>query len=379
MEFLKRVSKLPVAPLSEDNIEELANILSDSLVECNADEKSLFSHLCTQLLDQIKKEKAPSFSTIRESQIALDRISFISSKSNKKPSVAHKLPTKPRYYQFETLASCNAACSFCPYTTMARKGARMSDETIDYLISQIAIRDPNDSFSVCTHKVSEPLLDDRLPNIIVKILKSHPKVKFGLTSNLNYVPQHFWENLLHIYENYGARVSISVSLNDSDPQRYLELMKMDQSKTLKNMRDLHDICGRYFERGLNQITVTRTSTHGMHDYEFLKFVKQHFPKFTPELFKINSWVEKDNDSINDYTQLIFGERSCKEWGRLSINAEGNASLCCMDSESVKSLGNIYTHTLEEMYNIKCQQFVPSSLKRQDSVSPCSGCNYPSIL
>ena len=65
MQFLKRVSKLPVAPLSEDKIEELDNILSDSLVECNADEKSLFSHLCTQLLGQIKNEKAPSFSTIR--------------------------------------------------------------------------------------------------------------------------------------------------------------------------------------------------------------------------------------------------------------------------------------------------------------------------
>ena len=48
---------------------------------------------------------------------------------------------------------------------------------------------------------------------------------------------------------------------------------MDQSKTLKNMHDLHEICDKYFELGLSEITVTRTSTQGMHDYEFAKFVK----------------------------------------------------------------------------------------------------------
>ena len=55
-----------------------------------------------QILDQIK-EKAPSFSTIRESQIALDRISIKSPKSNKKTSLARKLPTKPRYYRLKHL------------------------------------------------------------------------------------------------------------------------------------------------------------------------------------------------------------------------------------------------------------------------------------
>ena len=373
MEFLKRVSELPVAPISKEDIDKLSDILDNSKHASNPDEKLIFN-MCTKILDQIRRDKAPSFSSIKESTIALKSLN-----SKNKSIKPRNLPQKPRYYQFETLASCNAGCSFCPYTTMARKGAKMSDETIKNLISQISTRDPDDSFSVCTHKVSEPLLDSRLPDIIINILQSHPKVKFGLTSNLNFVPEGFWEKLLSIYKAYGNRISLSISLNDSDPKRYVELMKMDQSKTLENMRKLHDICDSYFACGLHHITVTRTSTQGMHDYEFLKFVKHNFPKFTPELFKLNSWVEKDNDSINDYTQLIFGNNSCKEWGRLSINAEGNASLCCMDSESVKSLGNIYTHTLEEMYNIKCQQFVPASMERKDSISPCSSCNYPSII
>ena len=39
----------------------------------------------------------------------------------------------------------------------------------------------------------------------------------------------------------------------------------------------------------------------------------------------------------------------------------------------------YTHTLEQLYLIKCQQFVPSNHKRKDSLNPCANCNYPSQL
>ena len=379
MQFLERVSRHQPGAMTEDAIHELSNSLIDSLSKCNIEEKYLIANLCTQLLNQIERDKAPSFTSIKEAEIALEYFSSNLSRAQKHQPKVHVLPLKPKYYQFETLASCNAGCSFCPYTTMARKGTKMSDETIDYLISQISTRDPSDNFSVCTHKVSEPLLDSRLLNIVVKVLDSHPRVKFGITSNLNFVPNHFWEELLSIYQNYGARISLSVSLNDSDPHRYAMLMRMDQSKTLKNMHDLHEICDKYFELGLSEITVTRTSTQGMHDYEFAKFVNDNFPKFTPGFFKLNSWAEKDNDSINDYTKLIYGDRSCKEWARISINAEGNTSLCCMDSESVKSLGNIYTHTLEQLYLIKCQQFVPSNHKRKDSLNPCANCNYPSQL
>ena len=379
VEILKKISRLPVAPISEKDINELSNILQRSVTEFATDEQILIKSLCAHLLDQIRRDKAPSFSTIKESQIALEKISIGLAKKNPQSSVYPKLSIKPRYYQFETLASCNAACSFCPYTTMARKGARMSDETIDNLISQISKRDHRDLFDVCIHKVSEPLLDSRLISIMNKVLESHPRATFSITSNLNFVPQDFWKELLLVVEKYGNRVALSISLNESNAKRYSELMKMSQERTLQNMKELHEICDQYFSYGLKSIFVTRISTQGMHDYEFLEFVRHNFPKFTPDLFKLNSWVEKDNDVINDHTQLIFGDRSCKEWSRLSINAEGFASLCCMDSESVKSIGNVYSHSLDEMYKMKCQQFSPASLKRKDSILPCSSCNYPSTL
>ena len=36
----------------------------------------------------------------------------------------------PRHVHLETLAVCNAACHFCPYPTLDRKGTRLSSSVI---------------------------------------------------------------------------------------------------------------------------------------------------------------------------------------------------------------------------------------------------------
>lgn len=370
LKYIDYVSNLAIKPLTSSEFSTLKRLYNNS--ECSP--KSPQFGLIEHINNQINNDGAISYSSKQEAKIFGLLI-------RNQGAILHSgpMPKHPKYYQFETLASCNAGCSFCPYTTMARKGTKMSDETIDYLIRQISKRDPEDSFSVCTHKVSEPLLDKRILSIIKKVLDSHPGAKFGITSNLNYVPERFWDNLLHLFKNHGPRISLSISLNDSDELRYRDLMKMDQKKTLANLDKLHSCAHEFMAAGLKKIELTRASTNGMHDYEFVKFVEKRYPLFTPELFKISSWVEKDNDLMSTFRSSLYGDFSCKEWGRLSINAEGNASLCCMDSESVKSLGNIYSNSLEEIYNLKIQQFVPSTKKRKDSVSPCASCNYPSIL
>jgi len=37
----------------------------------------------------------------------------------------------------ETIALCNAACSFCPYATLERKGTRMSDALVEKIIDDL--------------------------------------------------------------------------------------------------------------------------------------------------------------------------------------------------------------------------------------------------
>src|SRR5688572_20298176 len=43
----------------------------------------------------------------------------------------------PYLVHLETLASCNAACGFCPYPTLERKGTRMPDDLIEKIIGDL--------------------------------------------------------------------------------------------------------------------------------------------------------------------------------------------------------------------------------------------------
>jgi sulfatase maturation enzyme AslB (radical SAM superfamily) len=43
----------------------------------------------------------------------------------------------PALVHIETLAQCNASCTFCPYVSMERKGTRMPDSLIEKVIDDL--------------------------------------------------------------------------------------------------------------------------------------------------------------------------------------------------------------------------------------------------
>ncbi|MGH8677869.1 MAG: hypothetical protein ACREUQ_05895, partial [Burkholderiales bacterium] len=64
----------------------------------------------------------------------------------------------PAFVHLETLALCNAACDFCPYPTIARKGERMPDALIEKIINDLADIPREIRFQLAPYKVSEPFL-----------------------------------------------------------------------------------------------------------------------------------------------------------------------------------------------------------------------------
>lgn len=43
----------------------------------------------------------------------------------------------PAHVHLETVALCPAACNFCPYPTLDRKGERMSDALLDKVLTDL--------------------------------------------------------------------------------------------------------------------------------------------------------------------------------------------------------------------------------------------------
>ncbi|MDP6351793.1 MAG: hypothetical protein QF926_07350 [Alphaproteobacteria bacterium] len=71
----------------------------------------------------------------------------------------------PSHVHMETYAYCNAACGFCPPSTLDRKGTRMPDAPINKIIDELSEIPPFLQFRLAPYKFNEPFLDKRLPDI----------------------------------------------------------------------------------------------------------------------------------------------------------------------------------------------------------------------
>src|SRR5262249_47144936 len=89
----------------------------------------------------------------------------------------------PQEVHIETLAICNAACTFCPYSTMERQGGRISDELIykiTYALRQIHRKL---QFNIAPFKVTDPFLDKRIFAVCSKLNERLQNAQLRLFTN----------------------------------------------------------------------------------------------------------------------------------------------------------------------------------------------------
>jgi MoaA/NifB/PqqE/SkfB family radical SAM enzyme len=87
----------------------------------------------------------------------------------------------PMEVSVETMALCNARCTFCPYPTLDRKGEKMPDALLDKLADEMIGWDREIYFS--PFKLSEPLLDKRLLPLCERINAQSDKIVLRIFSN----------------------------------------------------------------------------------------------------------------------------------------------------------------------------------------------------
>lgn len=273
--------------------------------------------------------------------------------------------TQPFEVSFETLALCNAACRFCPYPTLERKGTRMSDALIASLIEQMA--DFKKPFYVSPFKVNEPFLDDRLRDICIEIEDECPQATLRLFTNGSVLTERHleWVNALQRLD------CLWVSLNSMDPQEYGEMMKLTLDITTRKLDLLHALAGGHIPgRGFkHKVVVSRVVTDDAKDLAFLSAVLKRWPRFTPVLIKRDAWLGYIVPSRSDPPRS-----GCSRWFELNVAATGQAVLCCMDGKGEYPQGDVTTQTLLEIYNnpflTKCR-----AQHTREGITPCAGCSY----
>lgn len=295
----------------------------------------------------------------------------------------------PKIVHLETQAICNASCTFCDYSSLKRKGVKMSDEMIDKILLDLREIPETHSFQVQPYKISEPFLDPRLTSIVERILKSHKNSETVIISNGNHLPEKTLNELDEIAKKYQRvipnssrnkiRIRLTVSLNEINSQKYNRLMNLSFEKTIRNLKILHK---KTSENSFSiSINLSRVSTDAEGDREFIIFCNNEFPLFNCSLLKMNNWTStnsfaSEHDALKDEPINSYSRMNCNRWADLSIMANGQIALCCMDSgEAELKIGSIQDNNCLDLYRNKNNRFIPISFSRGDAPHPCSGCTY----
>lgn len=278
---------------------------------------------------------------------------------------------QPHEVSIETYAFCNARCTFCPYPTLERKGAKMSGGQVFALLEQM--ESWSAPFFISPFKVNEPLLDTRLSGICDHIIRCIPKATLRLFTNGSPLTS---EHIDWISELPRGRVAhLWISLNESRPETYQQTMGLNFDITCRRLDHLHDVlAGGGFPHPVVISRVTdreRMDTPSVEDARFLSIIKQRWPRFRAQIIKRDAWI--DFTTATDVGSVPH--TPCGRWWELNVMADCRVALCCMDGTGKYAIGDVSQSSLLDIYNH------PHLLARREQqlsrrgINPCERCTY----
>lgn len=275
---------------------------------------------------------------------------------------------QPREVSIETLALCNARCTFCPYPTLERIGTRLETPFIYGLLNQM--RDWSKPFFIAPFKVNEPLLDERLKDICEYVDREIPMAQLRLFTNGSPLTTRHIEWIANL-----RRVAhLWVSLNESNDEDYFRVMGLRFSATVSRLEILHEkICSRRFRHSVIVSRVTDAMNAGeptQKDNAFIKFVESRWPMFSSVIIKRDAWIDYTTPAVQ-----AVPARNCARWFELNIMATGKVSLCCMDGTGEYGIGDTRESTLLDIYNQPHLLERRMHVSRRDGIEPCGRCTY----
>lgn len=258
---------------------------------------------------------------------------------------------------------CNLNCSFCSKDNRIKESISLTN--MEELLKKI--NDYTDY--VYLHVKGEPLLHPKLKEILDLCEKYHKKV--NITTNATLLKAK--EKIL----SHPAIRQINLSVHSENQEKnYLEeIFEVTDKLKEKN------IVYRFWT--MNDNNLNKKST------ELVEKIINHY-KLSPEIvekiktdnnIKINSntYVNKANQFVwpninNDYYNDKGYCYALKD--QLAILVDGTVVPCCLDSDGIINLGNIYSNTLEDIINSSRYQKMRSGFcNRKVTEELCKHCSY----
>jgi hypothetical protein len=269
----------------------------------------------------------------------------------------------PKTVSIETLALCNAACNFCPYPNLTRKGEAMPDSLIDKIFSDIEDIPARPAFEITLARVNEPFLDSRVMDISMDIERRFPEASSMFFSNGTPLTE---KNLLRLSQL--RRVSfLNVSLNDHRPKVYEAIMRLPFDKTFARLNLIQQMKASGVLKF--PVYVSRVGDGTAADDEFLEWVRTTYPSLSGLVTPRGDWMGAIPGPLSPVPDV-----GCRQWFNLHLLSSGKSAFCCVDSDGRNGIGDARSeHVIHEIYNHPDKRKLRSAIASRLEVKACQVC------
>jgi len=276
----------------------------------------------------------------------------------------------PRFFEIETVNSCNARCIMCGIDFDSRPKSNMDDALFAKITDEIS------NYTDYVEKVmlyldGEPLIDKKLPHRI-KMMKDAGVKKVSISSNGSLLNE---KNSVAIIE--AGLDDIYLTIDSLKKETYEAIrVRLDFDEVYNNVINFISLRNKLNPQLMIRVQMILQELNQNERDDFIPhFEKLLSPTDQIVVQKAHNWgstldVMKfgDEDKVNNYPCIAL-------WGTFVVHVNGDVPLCCIDTDTKYPLGNLNEQTIEEVWTGEpMRAFREKHLNGMRSeISICDGC------
>lgn len=269
----------------------------------------------------------------------------------------------PSTVSIETYAFCNAACHFCPYHSLGRKGIKMPTEIFEKIINDLKAIPKELPFDINLSRVNEPFCDKRIFEFISFINHVLPQCHLIFFSNGSLLHK---DNITKLSMVGNIKI-LHLSFNDHRPEYYEKVMQLPYEQTFQNLQHLHDM--KAAGKIVFSINMKRVGDKTVIDQEFVEWSRKTFPLFSCSITEQFTWLGQHNRSIHEGPDV-----GCLQWFKLHILADGRNAFCCIDEEGCFGHDHVRDTHILNLYNNPAKRRIRTHVTSRRELELCARCH-----
>jgi radical SAM protein with 4Fe4S-binding SPASM domain len=264
----------------------------------------------------------------------------------------------------EITNKCNLNCSFCSINKKEKK--EMTIDEFNIVISKIK----KYTDYIYLHIKGEPLLHNNLDELLTICDKE--QINVNITTNGTLIKEKY-----NILDKHKSIRQINISLHcENNKKNYFE----DVFETCKKLSTTKYICYRLWTLNDNKLDKESTSiVEKIKDYYNLstEIVDKLIKEDNIKIF-MNTFVNKNNlfDWPDINNNLNIDGKCYGLINQLGILSDGTVVPCCLDSDGIINLGNIFKDSLDDILNTTQVKKIIEGFNNNKSICKlCKNCNF----